>query len=141
MKRPIHIRFTGMESSQALFDAAHSLAHRLAWDDSEIIACWVVIHRDPEQTSKGPSYRARVDIKVPGHELIAKSVPYESGSLALAHAFEDIKQQLADIDPRINHDEYAVTVPGMLLTGDVIPQERGMVIEHATKGVHRGGSI
>lgn len=114
MKRPIRIRFAGIESSSALIAAAQALADGLAWDDSEIIACWVGIRCDPEQTSPGPRYSVRVDVTVPGHELIAKRVQHENVNLALGQAFEDMKRQLAGINPCIHHAQYAVTIPGML---------------------------
>jgi hypothetical protein len=115
MKRLIHIRFAGMESSHALIATAHSFAYGLAWDDSEIIACWVGIHHGPEKTIPGPRYSVRVDVTVPGHVLTAAGGQFENVYLALDHAFEDMERQLAGIDPRINHGEYAVTIPGMLL--------------------------
>lgn len=124
MKRPIRIRFAGIESSSALIAAAQALAYGLAWDHSEISACWVGIRRDPEQTSPGPRYSVRVDVTVPGHELIAKRVQHETVNLALGQAFEDMERQLAGIDPRIHHAQYAGTIPGMLLMPEDLAGEK-----------------
>ncbi len=124
MKRPIRIRFSGINSSSELIVTAQSHALRLAWDDSEIIACWVGIRRDPEQPSPGPRYSVRVDVVVPGHELIAKTLQHETASLALGQAFADMERQLAGIDPSIHHAQYAVTIPGMLLTPEDLAGEK-----------------
>lgn len=116
MNYPIHIRFAGMEPSDALTAAAHAHAHGLAWVESEIIACWVGIHCDPEQQPLGKPYSVRVDVAIPGHELMAQRVQHEDVQLALGHAFEDMEQQLKAIDPLINHAEYAPTIDGQLVT-------------------------
>ncbi len=116
MNYPIHIRFSGMEPSSALSAAAHAHAHGLAWAESEIITCWVGIHFNPEHDGSGGPYSVRVDVLIPGHELVAQRVQQEDVLLALGHAFEDLAQQLKAIDPQINHAEYAVTVNGQLAT-------------------------
>lgn len=115
MKYPIRIRFSGMEPSEALIAAAKAHAVGLAWAESEIIACWVGIHFDPEQQHSGKPYRVRVDVAIPGHELTTQRVQQEDMLLALGYAFEDMVQQLKAIDPQINHAEYAVTVNGELV--------------------------
>lgn len=114
MNYPIHIRFSGMESSSALTAAAQAHALGLAWAESEIMTCWVGIHLDPEQQQSGKPYRVRVDVAIPGHELTVQRDQQEDVLLALGHAFEDMAQQLKAIDPQINHAEYAVTVNGEL---------------------------
>lgn len=124
MKRPIRIRFVGMESSSALMAAAQAHAYGLAWSDSEIIACWIGIRLDPEQASSAGRYSVRVDITVPGHELIAKRVQHEDVHLALGYAFEDMSRQLARVNPSVHHAQYAVTVPGMLLTPEQLAEEK-----------------
>jgi ribosome-associated translation inhibitor RaiA len=61
----------------------------------------------------------RVDVSIPGHELIAQRVQHEDVHLALDHAFQDMERQLKAVVPHINHAEYAVTVNGQLM----MPQE------------------
>jgi hypothetical protein len=125
MKRPIRIRFAGMEESSALTAAAHGRAHGLAWDYSEIIACWVGIRRDPEEATPGPRYSVRVDVTVPGHELVAKTIRNVDVLSAMGIAFEDMTLQLEGIDPRVNHAEYATTSPGVLFApGDIAGEKR-----------------
>lgn len=122
MKRPIYIRFSGMESSEALTTAADSFAHGLAWDASEIIACWVGIRREPVQGRPGGPYSVRVDVRVPGHELTAQRVQHHDVNLAMGHAFDDMQRQLQHIDPLDHHAEYAVTVPGQLTALEDTPK-------------------
>jgi len=66
----------------------------------------------------------RVDVTVPGHELNAKRVQHETVNLALGQAFEDMERQLAGIDPRIHHAQYAGTIPGMLLMPEDLAGEK-----------------
>ena len=116
MHYPIHIRFSGLESSFALTAAAQTHALGLAWAESEISNCWVGIHFDPEQLTEGKPYSVRVDVFIPGHELVAHRVPHNDAHLALGHAIEDMAKQLQAIDPKINHAEYAATIDGQLVT-------------------------
>lgn len=116
MNYPIHIRYSGMEPSSALTAAAYAHAYGLTWAESEIITCWVGIHFNPEHDGSGGPYSVRVDVLMPGHELIAQRVQHENVHLALGHAFENMAQQLKAIDPQMNHAEYAVTVNGQLMT-------------------------
>ncbi len=114
MHYPIHIRFSGLESCPALTEAAQTHAHGLPWAESEILNCWVGIHFHPNELPAGLPYSARVDVTIPGYELISQRVPHSDVHLALGHAFEDMQHQLRRIDPKINHAEFAVTINGQL---------------------------
>ncbi len=115
MNYPIHIRFSGLDPSSALATAAEVHAYGLPWEHSEITVCWVGIHCDPEYAHAGGPYSVRVDVSLPGHELVSRRVQHQNMHLALGLAFEDMASQLAAIDPQINHAEYAVTVNGQLM--------------------------
>lgn len=114
MHYPVHIRFSGMESSAALTAAAEAHAYGLTWAESEIRECWVGIHCDFAREPTGMPYSVRVDVSIPGHELVAQRVQHDDVLQAMGHSFEDIARQLKGIDPNINHAEYAVTVNGLL---------------------------
>lgn len=116
MRHPIHIRFSGMESSIALTTTAEAYAYGLAWVESEIIACWVGICLTPEQALPGGPFSVRLDVKIPGHELAVQRVQHEDIYLAMGYAFHDMERQLKCIDPWVHHAEYATTVNGQLVT-------------------------
>lgn len=115
MNYPIHIRFAGLEPSIALATVAEVHAYGLPWVESEIMICWIGIHCDPEYVQVGGPYSVRVDVSLPGHELVTRRTQHQDMYLALNHAFEDMGRQLRAIDPLINHAEYAVTENGQLL--------------------------
>lgn len=112
-----------MEETQNLATEAEGYAYGLAWADSEITECWVGIRRIPEQDGTGGTYSVRVDVKVPGHDLVAKRVPHDDVHLAMRYAFQDMENQLHGIDARTNHSEYAATINGQLMTQDEIAKE------------------
>ncbi|MES2952320.1 MAG: hypothetical protein V4858_27650 [Pseudomonadota bacterium] len=124
MNYPIHIRFSGMDPSIALTTAAEVHAYGLAWAESEIIACWVGICFDPQHDGPGGPYSVRVDVKIPGHDLIAKRVQHDDVHLAMGHAMQDMKDQLRAIDPREYASEYAVTINGQLMTPDSLSRSQ-----------------
>ncbi len=115
MNYPIHIRFAGLEPSASLSAAAEMHAYGLPWVESEIMVCWIGIHCDPEYAHVGGPYSVRVDVSIPGHELVTRRIQHQDMHLALGHAFEDMARQLRAIDPHINHAEYAITVNGQLV--------------------------
>jgi hypothetical protein len=114
MKYPIHIRFAGLEESNALISEAHALTYGLAWVDLEIITCWVGIHADPTQQPSGGIYSVRVDVLIPGHELVTKQVQHDDVHRALIYAFQELEEQLKSIAPRDHDAQNAVTVNGQL---------------------------
>ncbi|MES2585097.1 MAG: hypothetical protein V4627_20405 [Pseudomonadota bacterium] len=115
MNYPIHIRFAGLEPSNALATAAEVQAYKLPWAESEIMVCWIGMHCDPEYAEAGGPYSVRVDVSLPGYELVSRRIQHQDMHLAMGYAFEDMARQLRAIDPQINHAEFAVTVNGLLL--------------------------
>ena len=115
MNYPIHIRFVGLESSMQITAAATAHAYGLPWNESEITVCWVGIHCEPEYAHADGAYSVRVDVSIPGHELVTHRTLHHDVYQALSDAFENMTSQLGAIDPATNHAEYAVTVNGQLL--------------------------
>ena len=114
MKLPVYVKFHGMGPSDALTGAAQAYAHELESVNQEIIACWVSIHLEKEQERQVRHYSVRIDLKIPGHELVVKWVRHEDVYIAMLDAFKDMKIQLQDIVRREHETKYAVTVPCQL---------------------------
>ena len=114
MQFPIHIRFHGMEASDALTTTAHVYANGLNTVDAEIIACWVGIRMEPAQPQQRRSYSVRIDVKIPGQDFVTQRVQHYDVYLALNDAFDNMRHQLQEVEPHQYDTQYAVTVPGDL---------------------------
>lgn len=96
MKLPVHIQFHGMESSDALAKSAVEHAHKLEQFCSDIMACHVVIDLEQKHSHQGRPYSVRIDLTIPGAELVVNRVQHEDVYVALRDAFDNMKRQLEE---------------------------------------------
>lgn len=97
MKQPVHIQFHGMEASDALEASAREHAHKLESFAPDIMACRVGIDLEQKHKHQGRPYSVRIDLTLPGHELVVNRVQDEDVFVALRDAFDNMKRQLEDV--------------------------------------------
>ncbi|HAL37325.1 MAG TPA: 30S ribosomal protein S30 [Polaromonas sp.] len=117
MKLPVHIQFRGMEPSDALEISAREHAHRLESFAPNIMACRVCIDLEQKHKHQGRPYGVRIDLTLPGQELVVNRVQHEDVYVALRDAFDNMKRQLEDVVRKSRGQEKQHTVP---LHGEVV---------------------
>ena len=100
MKQPLQIRFLGLEPSEAVETAAREKAAKLDRFFPEIMACRVSIELTHKHQQQGRRYAVRVDVTLPGHELVVDRVQHEDVYVAMRDAFDDIKRRIDDTAQR-----------------------------------------
>lgn len=100
MKQPLQIRFLGLQPSEAVEAAAREKAARLDRFFPEIMACRVSIEPTSRHQQQGRRYAVRVDVTLPGHELVVDRIQNEDVHVALRDAFDDIKRRIDDYEQR-----------------------------------------
>lgn len=96
MKQPLRITFHGMEASPAVEEAARIRAALLDRFTSDIMSCRVVVDLLQKHRHQGRPFGVRIDLTLPGHELVADRVEDEDILVALREAFDNMKRQLED---------------------------------------------
>jgi len=96
MKLPVHIQFHGIEPSDALEASALEHAHKLESFAPNIMACRVSIDLEQKHKHQGHPFGVRIDLTLPGHELVVNRVQNEDAYVALRDAFDNMKRQLED---------------------------------------------
>ncbi len=101
MQKPLEIRFHQMEPSPAIEARIREKVARLEKLYDRIVSCRVVVEKDHRNHRKGNLYRVRVDIGVPGRELVVnrkgpKNHAHEDVYVALRDAFNAAARQLED---------------------------------------------
>jgi ribosomal subunit interface protein len=97
MKIPVHIQFHGMEASDALEASVREHAHKLESFAPDIMACRVAIDLAQKHQHQGRPFGVRIDLTLPGHELVVNRVQHEDVYVALREAFDNMKRQLEDV--------------------------------------------
>ena len=97
MKIPVHIQFHGMEPSDAVELSARDHAHKLESFAPDIMACRVAIDLAQKHQHQGRPFGVRIDLTLPGHELVVNRVQDEDVYVALREAFDNMKRQLEDV--------------------------------------------
>ena len=97
MKLPVHIQFHGMLPSDSLTHSATEHAHKLVAFASDIMACRVSLDQAEKHQHQGRPYSVRIDLTLPGHELVVNRVQHEDVYVALREAFANMKRQLEDV--------------------------------------------
>jgi ribosomal subunit interface protein len=105
MKQPLQITFHGIERSAALEDAVRRKCEHLERFATDIMACRVVLDQMQMHKQQGRPFGVRIEVTVPGHELVVDRAVNEDVHIALRDAFDDIKRQLEDVVRRRRGDQ------------------------------------
>jgi ribosome-associated translation inhibitor RaiA len=116
MKLPLDITFRGLQRSEAVETAARRKAEQLERFAADIVSCRVVIEQLQARQVQGRPFGVRIELAVPGRQLVANQVQHEDVSIALRDAFDDMRRQLED----------------------AVRQRRGEVKHHVSRGEKPG---
>lgn len=101
MQIPLQITFRHMEHSDALEANVRKHAEKLDQFYPHIMSCRVVLEPAHKHKNKGNLYQVRIDITVPGKELVVTREPdekhaHEDMYVSIRDAFDAMRRQLQD---------------------------------------------
>lgn len=109
MTVPLQISFRGMEPSEFLEAEVRERAAALGRIADRIIACKVMLETSNRNHHQGNLYHVRLDITVPGREIVVSRDPaanhaHEDMHVAIRDAFSAARRQLDEHGRRRNGD-------------------------------------
>lgn len=101
MELPLQISFRGMEASPAVEAKVRERVDKLARQDPSIVSCRVVVEAPHRHHHQGRLFHVRVDLTVPGAELVVNREPgehhaHEDVFVAVRDAFDAMRRQVQD---------------------------------------------
>jgi cold shock CspA family protein len=101
MQLPLQISFRRMDPSPAIETTVREKATRLDTFTSDIMSCRVVAEQAGKHHVHGNQYNIRIDITLPGDEIVATREPaehkeYKELAIAIRDAFDSAARQLED---------------------------------------------
>lgn len=96
MNAPLQIAFHNLPHSRVIETAIHEAAARLEDSHDRIVSCRVIVDQPHRHPKDGNPFQVRIDLKVPGAELVVKREPADGGALdgTIHDAFDEIQRQL-----------------------------------------------
>jgi ribosomal subunit interface protein len=101
MKTPIQITFRDMPHSDALDTHIREKAQKLEQFHSGLIGCRVVVEQSGKHHQQGKPFNIRLDLTVPGAEIVVDRQENEDVYVALRNAFDAARRQLEDHAPQL----------------------------------------
>lgn len=96
MKTPLQITFRDVPHSDALDSHIRDKAQKLEQLFSDIVSCRVVVEQPAKHHLQGKPFNVRIDLGVPGSEIVVDRQENEDVYVALRDAFDAAKRQLED---------------------------------------------
>lgn len=116
MQSPVQIKFSNMESSEAMEAAVHKRVEKLDRAFPDIMTCRVRIEAPSAKKQKGGLFQTKIEIKLPGHEIVVNRSPDLQNShtdvyVSIRDAFKSAQRQLESHVKRIQgkvkfHEEH-----------------------------------
>jgi ribosomal subunit interface protein len=104
MQIPLQITIRDMETSEALETHIREKAQKLDEFFTNIMSCRVVVEMPHKHHHQGKHFNVRIDIGVPGNEIVVNRDHSEDVYIALRDAFNAAKRQLEDYARKIRGD-------------------------------------
>jgi len=96
MQVPLQVTFRQIQQSAPLEAAIRESAARLDVVGADITSCRVVVEERARHRSNGREFNVRVDLRVPGRELVVNRAHHEDAYVAVRDAFDDARRQLEE---------------------------------------------
>lgn len=104
MKTPLQITFRDIEHSDALEAHIREKAEKLETVFEPIMSCRVVVEMPHQHKHQGRFFNVRIDIGVPGSEIVVNRDRHEDIYVALRDAFDAARRQLDDYSRRLRRE-------------------------------------
>jgi ribosomal subunit interface protein len=104
MRIPLQITIRDIEHSEALETRIREKAHKLDEFFNHIMSCRVVVEMPHKHHHQGKQFNVRIDIGVPGSEIVVNRDHAEDIYVALRDAFSAAKRQLEDYARKVRGD-------------------------------------
>jgi len=104
MQIPMQITIRDIEHSEALETHIREKAKKLDEFFNHIMSCRVVVEMPHKHHHQGKQYNVRIDIGVPGNEIVVNRDHSEDVYIALRDAFDAAKRQLEDYARKVRGD-------------------------------------
>ena len=105
MQVPLEVTYRDVEKTEALETLVREKVAKLEQVCDRLNSCRVAIEKIHDRPSSGSPYRVRIDMTVPGQELVAESNPgeevqYVEVQPVIRDAFDAARRQLKEISER-----------------------------------------
>ena len=124
MQIPLQITFHEVDHSDALENHIREKAHKLEQFYSALIGCKVVVDQPGLHQHKGKPFNIRIDLTVPGGEIVVDRQKDEDVYVALRDAFDAARRKLEDFGRK---QRLEIKTHEPVLSGRVarlVPEER-----------------
>lgn len=112
MQIPLQVTLKDMPQSEAVESRIREKAEKLSRFYDRIISCRVVVESPQRHQHQGKLYSVRIDLTVPGAELVANRAQDEDVYVAVRNAFVAITRQLEDFARRQRGEVKTHSTPG-----------------------------
>lgn len=112
MQIPLQVTLKDMPQSEAVESRIREKAEKLSRFYDRIMSCRVVVETPQRHQHQGKLYSVRIDLTVPGAELVANRAQDEDVYVAIRDAFVAITRQLEDFARRQRGNVKTHTAPG-----------------------------
>src|SRR3990172_7594853 len=104
MQTPLQITIRDVDHSEALDTHIRDKVKKLEEFFDHIMSCRVVVEMPHKHQTQGKQFNVRIDIGVPGSEIVVNRDHSESVYVALRDAFDAAKRRLEDYARKIRGD-------------------------------------
>ena len=129
MKNPLELTFRNMDHSDAVEADVRKRVEKLdRYYPNMIMGCRVVVEKNHQHHHQGNLFHTRIDITVPGKELVVSREPnqhhaHEDMHVSIRDAFEAVKKQLEHYRDKIRHEVKVHETPRHGQIASLMPQE------------------
>jgi len=123
MKLPIQITARNMSLSDAAKNTIREKAEKLDLFYNNVMSCRVLVEVPHRHQHKGVLYNVRIDMTVPGGELVVKREPHEDLYVSIRDAFDAAKRQLQDFVQRQRGEVKIHEGPPVARVNKLFPEE------------------
>ena len=134
MQLPLQIAFRHMDTSEAVAARIRERAKELERFFDRITSCRVIVECRHPRRRQGKLFRVRVDLKVPGEEIVVRRDPaahhaHEDVYVAIRDAFDATRQLLEDHTRQARGDVNLHTVPDHGRIARMLPEQNcGLIL-------------
>ena len=111
MQIPLQITFRGVPHSDAVAAYIRERSKKLELFHDRITSCHVTVEEPGKHRQQGRQFQVRVDVRVPGKEIVTNLHHHQDVYVALRDAFDSARRQLEDVARQQRGDVKAHEIP------------------------------